>query len=151
MTRPSDDELLDLLHNALAELDQVPRHVVEAAHVAFEWRTVDAELAELLYDSSAAGELAGVRSDVTARQLSFALGDVEIELLVRDAETEPRIDVQVLPAGVQMLEVRDGESSAPVTTDAHGRCSVPVPRARRLQLLVPRATGHAVATPWITV
>jgi hypothetical protein len=151
VTPRSDEELIDLLHNALAELDQVPRPVVEAARGAFAWRNVDAELAELLYDSSVSPELAGVRSDVAARQLSFALGDVEIELLVRDAEAEPRIDVQIIPAGVQTLEVRDGETSAPTTTDAHGRCTLPLPRARRIQLLLTRADGSMVATPWITL
>lgn len=152
MTRHPDEDLIDLLHNALAELDQVPRKVVDAAHTAFEWRTVDAELAELLFDSSTQGELAGVRSDVAARQLSYGLGDVEIELLVRDAEAEPRIDVQIVPAGPRTLEVRNGESSETVTTDEHGRCTLPLPRARRVQLVL-RATdgGPAVATPWISL
>ena len=150
MTRPSDDELVDLLHNALAELDHVPRHVVEAARAAFEWRTVDAELAALLYDS-ATSQPAGVRAETASRQLSFAADGVEIEILVRDAELEPRLDIQIVPPAIRTIQIRDGQTTATATTDELGRCTVPVPRAARIQLLIDAHDGRQpIATPWLS-
>jgi len=44
--------------------------VIEGARAAWTWRTIDQELAELVFDS--AGELTGVRSEDTARQLTYS-------------------------------------------------------------------------------
>lgn len=151
MTRPSDDELIDLLHNALAELDHVPRHVVEAARAAFEWRTVDAELAALLYDSST-NQPAGVRAETASRQLSFAADGVEIEILVRDSELEPRLDIQIVPPAIMTIQIRDGQTATTTTTDELGRCTVPVPRSARIQLLIDGHDGRQpIATPWLSL
>src|SRR5512132_2576246 len=52
MTSPwwvDDDELLGELHRAL---EPVPASFVEAGKMAFTWRSIDAELAALTYDSS---------------------------------------------------------------------------------------------------
>ena len=67
----TDDELLAELREAVAEADLVTDRQREAARAAFTWRTVDAELAELLHDSAL--EAAGVRgADDAPRTLSFA-------------------------------------------------------------------------------
>ena len=58
-TDPNDDALEELLGAALRPADPVPRHVVAAARGAFTWRTIDQELADLVFDS--ATELTGVR------------------------------------------------------------------------------------------
>ena len=46
-----------------------PSGCLTGARAAWTWRTIDEELAELVFDSAA--ELTGVRSEDTARQLTF--------------------------------------------------------------------------------
>ena len=80
MSAYDDDRLLDLLTRALSQADPVPEHVVEAARASFTWRTIDAELAELVYDS-AGEELVGVRSAEATRQVTFRAPGIEIEVM----------------------------------------------------------------------
>ena len=93
-TRPTDDELLAELREAVAEADLVTDRRREAARAAFTWRTVDAELAELLHDSALEAGAAVRGADDPARTLSFASGELTLEVEVDgDAVTG-----QVLPA-----------------------------------------------------
>jgi hypothetical protein len=45
------DQMLGRLRAVASRADPVPAGVVVAARGAFQWRTIDAELAELVYDS----------------------------------------------------------------------------------------------------
>ena len=47
-----DEELLAALRVALAERQAVPLEFVEAAKSAFAWHNIDAELAQLTYESN---------------------------------------------------------------------------------------------------
>ena len=78
----SDDDLLDLVGRALRAADPVPDRVIEGRRAAWTWRTIDEELAELVFDSAA--ELTGVRSEDTARQLTFHAPGMEIEVMIVD-------------------------------------------------------------------
>ncbi|MGI8459208.1 MAG: hypothetical protein ACR2LI_14005 [Propionibacteriaceae bacterium] len=93
---------------ALADQDAVPRRVVEAGYAAFAWRSIDAELAELLYDS-ATQELAtsGSRSDqATVRAMTFASEQANIELEVHD----DAVLGQIVPAlSGDVVVIVDGE------------------------------------------
>jgi hypothetical protein len=77
-----DEQLLAELKGVLAQVDPVPGHVTAAARAALGWRTLDEDLADLLYDSSEELEPVGVRGEDQPRTLSFrgpSLGlDVEI-------------------------------------------------------------------------
>ncbi|MGA9597612.1 MAG: hypothetical protein WBV06_15770, partial [Acidimicrobiia bacterium] len=84
----TDDQLLARIAGALAA-DPVPEAVLDAARATFTWRTIDAELASLVFDSADEG-LVGVRSTETARQMTFRTPGVEIELVVV-SETRRRI------------------------------------------------------------
>ena len=83
------------LRAIFGHLDPVPQLLDEAARAAFTWRTVDAELAELMRDSAEAprrrrGLL--VRGGSGPRQLSFESPRLGIELEVdrdRPARTAP--------------------------------------------------------------
>ena len=90
-----DDELLELVGRALRAVEPVPEHVITGALAAWTWRTIDAELAELVFDSAA--ELTGVRSEDTARQVTFQAPGVEIEVMVID-DAVRRIVGQLIPA-----------------------------------------------------
>ena len=106
-----DDELVARLAEALPKADPVPAAVTEFAKAAFGWRTIDAELAELVFDS-AVDELVGVRSEDDTRQVTFRAPGVEIEVAVM-ADGVRRIVGQLVPAargGHRAALSREGEA-----------------------------------------
>jgi hypothetical protein len=139
---------LALLAESLDEVERVPASVFEAAYAAFSWRTIDAELAHLTYDSSSAEALAGVRSQQAAlRAMTFASTSFTIELQV-----EPTMLLgQVIPTsepGLLHVAMRDGTNFT-VPFDELGCFTIDPtpPGAFRLQF-----PGEAsVVTDWITL
>ena len=75
-----DNEILDVLRKGLRQSDPVPSTVSEFAAALFTWRDIDAELAELTFDSVDESTLAGVRSTSTARMISFEVARWTIDL-----------------------------------------------------------------------
>ena len=143
----SDDDLLELVGRALRAADPVPDRVTDGARAAWTWRTIDQELAELVFDSAA--ELTGVRSEDTARQLTFRAPAMEIEVMVVD-EASRRIVGQLIPPGaftVQLLSSDDVVRDA--TSDRLGRFSFDAvaPGPVRLAIIDPDGT-HIVTTEW---
>jgi len=144
MTR-NDDELLELLGRALRVADPVPEHVMEAARAASTWRTIDQELAELVFDS--ATELAGVRSEDTARQLTFRAPGVEIEVMMVD-ESSRRIVGQLVPPQAATVRLAGGDREIEQEADRLGRFAfdgVP-PGPVRLSVVIDGA--RVVTTEW---
>jgi hypothetical protein len=120
MTYPLDDHLIEELAAAIAAGDPVPAEVNAAAKASYTWRTVDAELAELVYDS-AVEELAGVRSaEGTARQVTFRAPGVEIEIAILSVGTR-RLVGQLVPPQRADVELRWGSESRTVPSDELGR------------------------------
>lgn len=117
-TEPTDDELVELLGRALAGADPVPDHVVAGARGALTWRTIDAELAELAFDS--ARDLAGVRSGDTNRELTFQAPGVEIEIMIVD-ETSRRLVGQLVPPGPHAIDLVASDGVTSVDADRLGR------------------------------
>lgn len=75
-----DEVLLALLRRGLQAADPVPTEVTTAAKASFTWRTIDAELMELSFDS-AVDDLVGVRGgSPTARSLRFEVASLEVEV-----------------------------------------------------------------------
>jgi hypothetical protein len=145
MTR-NDDELLELLGRALRVADPVPEHVIEAARAASTWRTIDQELAELVFDS--ATELAGVRSEDTARQLTFRAPGVEIEVMVVD-ESKRRVVGQLVPPQAATIRLTGGDRETEQVVDRLGRFTfdgVP-PGPIRLSVLID--AERVVTTQWV--
>src|SRR3954451_11891577 len=105
-----DERWLADLREALQEARQVPRSVLEAGYSAYAWRTIDAELAELTYDSSTEDPaLAGARSQqAPLRALTFATGSVTLELQIEP----PVLLGQVVPPqpGELLVSLGDGTS-----------------------------------------
>ena len=143
----SDDDLLELVGRALRAADPVPDRVLTGARAAWTWRTIDEELAELVFDSAA--ELTGVRSEDTARQLTFRSPGMEIEVMIVD-EASRRIVGQLVPPGtftVQLLSsddlVRDEN------TDRLGRFSFDAVAPGPVRLAVIDLDGTlVVSTEW---
>lgn len=114
-----DDELIELLGQALDRADPVPERVMDGARAALTWRTIDTELAELVFDS--ARELAGVRADEDPhRQITFRAPGVEIEVMVID-EGRRRLVGQLVPPSVATVELVGGDAVRSAQTDRLGR------------------------------
>jgi hypothetical protein len=127
----ADDEPLLAELRALGRLvDPVPERVVFAAKASLSWLTVDAELAELTYDSALdERRLEVVRGHGGARMLTFEAPQLTIEIQVSDAGSERRLVGQLVPAQpAAVLLVRHSGGTTEATTDPDGRFRIePVP------------------------
>src|SRR5271169_3310951 len=101
-----DEELFALLQQALRSRQAVPPEFVVAAKNAFAWHNIDAELAQLTYDSAVGAgvgpsAVAGTRSEAASiRALTFASSQLTIELEV----TADSLLGQVVPTQVATIE-----------------------------------------------
>ena len=79
-----DDQLMAALREATQARQAVPAAFVETARAAYAWHNIDAELAELSYDSSVDAEQGTlVRSETASvRTLTFSSARMSIELEV---------------------------------------------------------------------
>lgn len=149
MNWESDEELAADLAAAILTEQAVPERFVAAGKAAFAWRTVDAELAQLVADSAGQDALAGTRADhAEVRTVTFAAGDVTI-----DVEIAPDALLgQVVPAREGELEVveRDGATRTTAVDDVGWFTLRPGPAGTfRLRF---RSPGRRdVLTAWITV
>lgn len=151
MTEPlnaaPDDQLADALAQVLAAVDPVPEHVSAAARAAFTWRTIDAELAELAFDSAA--QSLGVRSGEINRQVTFRSASVEIELMITESEAR-RLVGQLIPPDVAGIELVSGDDSATVDSDHLGRFTFDQLPAGPARLVVRGVDGAVLAqTDWL--
>ena len=143
----SDNELLELVGRALRAAEPVPEHAITGALAAWTWRTIDAELAELVFDS--ATELTGVRSEDTARQVTFQAPGVEIEVMVID-EAARRIVGQLIPGAEMTVELHGGDRVLTTESDHLGRFGFDEVLAGPVRLTILGAAGEAVVhTEWM--
>lgn len=143
-----DDQLLTALKDALSARDAVPDEFIEAAKNAFAWHNIDAELAQLTYDSTSglASAAMATRADTAAiRELTFTSARLTIELEV----AEDSLLGQIIPAQVATIDIqsRAGSTQA-VSSDEVGFFSVePIPPGPfRLRC---QAAGIDVVTAWV--
>lgn len=149
-----DQRLLDELQLVLAQVDPVPGHVTAAAEAALGWRTLEDDLAELLYDSSEQDVLAGVRSGDQPRMLSFRGRSLGVDVEISGSGPHRVMTGQLLPAGPAQILVRHGAGVVEIEADAQGRfvaAGVPAGtvslRCRPNGLEQPRP----LATPWLPI
>lgn len=145
-----DEELLAALREALRARQAVSPEFVEAAKNAFAWHNIDAELAQLTYDSSRdSGYEASVRAeDASIRALTFTSAHLTIELEV----TQDSLVGQIIPgqAGTIKVQPREGAEAA-FPADEIGCFSVrPIPSGP-FRLRCRTAAGLDVLTGWITL
>jgi len=141
-----DDELVDLVGRALRTVDPVPEHVLDGAMAAWTWRTIDAELAQIVFDSAA--ELTGVRSEVMERQLTFQVGGIEIEVMVVDGS---RLVGQLVPAMATTITQANEERTISTRSDHLGRFSFDelLPHPVRLTVHRPHDGRPPIHTVWM--
>jgi hypothetical protein len=147
-----DDALLADLQLA-GRLDEMPSEMVAAAKAGFVWRTMDAELAELVADSAEDDmSLAGVRGAPTVRMLTFQSPTLTVEVEALATGSSRRLVGQLVPPQAGRLEVRHGGVTMTVAADALGRFSVDhiVPGPVSLYCSGV-AGGAAVSTDWVVL
>ena len=115
------DELEQQLRELAARFDPVPPRLLDAAVDSYTWRTVDSDLAELVFDSQAEDQAALVRGGEHARLVSFAAGDLVIDLEITGGGQDRRIIGQLAPPQRAAVEIRQGSDVTGLDTDELGR------------------------------
>jgi hypothetical protein len=145
-----DDQLLAALREAILAREAVPSCFVEMGKNAYAWHNIDAELAQLTYDSSTDREpVTAVRSEAASiRALTFTSAHLSIELEV----AESLLLGQIVPPQAGTLEIQTRSGTAATTPiDEIGCFAVdPIP-ASPFRLRCRTADGTDVLTGWITL
>jgi hypothetical protein len=145
-----DEELLTALRRAVRSREAVPADFVAAAKGAFAWRNIDAELAELTYDSLTSVEDAlSMRAEpASIRALTFTSPRLTIELeVVGDS-----LLGQIVPAQPTVITVQPKSgASTVVDADDIGRFLLQPMPAGLFRLRCRTATGIETLTGWITL
>jgi hypothetical protein len=147
------DPLLDEFRELFADADPVPPLVTETAKAALGWRRLDADLAELLSDSSLeTGELALARgAGATLRSVSFSAGPLTIDLEIHGENAERTLLGQLSPpppqARIEVQSAGDGAPAAVVDPDELGRFRAQLPPGKAFRLRV--ALGEGPRAKWI--
>ena len=150
-----DDDVLESELRRLATLaDPVPAAVLEVAKAGLAWRTIDAELAELSYDSMLEGAGAGARGGA-GRELTFEAGGFVVDLQVSDP-ADPfdagSLLGQLVPSQPAVIEIRTPTEVVEVTADGLGRFRAPHPGPGPISLRCRLGErGTTIATDWVTV
>ena len=110
-----DEQLLAALREALEAGEAVPPEFIEVGKNAYAWHNIDAELAQLTYDSSHEPDAAlSLRAEAASiRALTFTSAHLTIELEV----SEDSVLGQVVPAQSGMIEIQ-GREGPTATTEA---------------------------------
>jgi len=146
-----DEELFDALKVALSTRQSVPPGFIEAGKNAYAWRNIDAELAQLTYDSvHDRAALASVRSEPAAiRALTFASAQLTIELEVSDDCLYGQV-IPTLPGTIE-IQAHAGTVGVSPVDDLGSFRITPIPaNPFRLSYSV-ASDAAAVQTQWITL
>ncbi|GAA2500619.1 hypothetical protein [Winogradskya humida] len=122
----SDEALLQVLTQALHTPDPTPASVREAARAVYTWRTIEAELAELVHDSRVDElAMAGLRAEeADLRTLSFESSTLTIELGV---STTALLGQLVPPGPTEVTVHREGSAAYSVPVDPDGTFRIAPP------------------------
>jgi hypothetical protein len=144
-----DDTLMDALREAIRAREAVPTWFVETGKSAYAWHNIDAELAQLTYDSERDQRMVTTTRSETAsiRALTFTSARLSIELEV----SEDSLLGQILPPQAGTLEIHTTTGIDNTTVDEIGIFAVePIPNGSfRLRYRTPN--GVDVMTGWITL
>jgi len=145
-----DDAVMAELRQAAGQADPLPAESVAAARAAFAWRTLDAELARLAYDSLLEDQpLAGVRGVGTPRLLTFEAAGLTVEVEAAGEGPERRLLGQLVPPQPGRVELRHRGGPATVEADGMGRFAFPGVLPGPVSLRCDPASGAGtVCTDW---
>jgi hypothetical protein len=148
----ADEQLMADLARVVAERDPVPPHLLEMARESFTWRTIDAELAELVADSLRPEDAALVRtSAATVRLIVFATRDERVEIEVVTDNGQRQLVGELSPAGPGSLTVEHDTGPLTEAIDAEGRFLVPHVPSGLIRLRCERAGKRPLVTAWVQI
>ncbi|MGH3342612.1 MAG: hypothetical protein ACRDPK_06945 [Carbonactinosporaceae bacterium] len=151
MTSENDDlALLAQLGAALAEADPVPPDVIESARASLAWRTVDAELAELVEDSTLT-PMQGVRGPGEARQLTFQAHELTVAVELTQRSDGHQLLGQLAAPQPAHIEVRHPLTHATVEADDLGRFAVYRLPAGPVSLSCTVRGRRRIVTAWVSI
>lgn len=152
---PGDTELEEELRRVVAQVEPIPAGLVEAAVGAFTWRTIDADLAELVFDSLVDhDEAALVRGTGQGRMLSFRASSLTIDVEVTGTGASRRLVGQLVPPQRASVDIRHGDNAVTVEADELGRFSAGSLQAGPISLRCRPHTESAlptVVTDWVAI
>ncbi len=142
-----DNDLLALLEEALDAEGDVPPDFIAAGKAAFVWRTIDAELAALVYDSDREPALTRTQTTADLRALTFASANITIELEL----TATGLIGQLVPPSNAEIDVQTAAGvTGSVTTDELGCFTIRVIPQEPFRLRCRAGETVDVLTTWIT-
>jgi hypothetical protein len=147
-----DEQLLAALREAMRAREAVPAGFVETGKSAYAWHNIDAELAQLTYDSSRERDrdvVASMRSEAASiRALTFTSAHLSLELEV----TGGSLLGQIIPLRSGTLEIQTRAGATTTTSvDEIGCFAIdPIPDGP-FRLRCRTADGTDVLTGWITL
>ncbi|WP_206791237.1 hypothetical protein [Amycolatopsis sp. MtRt-6] len=146
----ADDELMDVLRAAAAAADPVPDLVLRQARAALTTRDLDAELADLAFDSDLA-EAGAVRAGgEDVRLLSFEASRVSVELQVEYARGRVALRGLITGAtGEAVIEVAGERHTRPIGPEGWFTATG-LPRGAT-RVTVTAADGTTVTTGWASL
>lgn len=155
MTR-DDDIILDELRRVFAAIDPIPERVRLAARAAIEWRTVGADVADLVHDSSVDERAIAGRGACEPRMLTFAAPPLTIALEAEARADETlRLVGRLAPPQPAQVVVRHGEELIATRADERGRFVASGvargPVSVRIRLGAGAGGGRLVETAWLTI
>jgi len=143
-----DEQLLAALGDAMRARQVVPDSFVDMGKSAYAWHNIDAELAQLTYDSSREPAV-GLRSETASiRALTFTSAHLSLELEV----TGDSLLGQIIPprSGTLETQTRAGTTTT-IPVDEIGCFAIdPIPDVP-FRLRCRTADGADVLTGWITL
>ncbi len=149
---PDDDELEEELRRLAAQLDPVPPELLRGAAGAFAWRDIDAELAELVFDSLLDfDEATLVRGSPERRLVSFAGGGLTIDVEVTSAGPARTVMGQIVPPQRGVVDIRRPQETVTVEADELGRFRSGPLSPGPLSLRLRPAAGPPVVTDWLAL
>jgi hypothetical protein len=144
-----DEELVVALRQAVRAGECVPADFVAAAKNAFAWHNIDAELAQLTYDSTRDLEPTPLRAETASiRALTFTSANLMIELEV----TSDSLIGQIVPpeAGTIKVQPKVGAETS-VVADEIGLFAIqPIPSGS-FRLHCRTDSGLEALTGWIAL
>jgi len=144
-----DQEVLAKLREGLRSSDPTPSDIAEFAKAAFEWRGIDAELAELDFDSVEGDQLQGVRSTATSRMISFQAGQWMLD--VEYDEATGRLMGHISPQSSFTVELHTSGALFSVESDELGRFEAESVSPGPLSMVLRLGDGSVIKTQWVVL
>jgi hypothetical protein len=152
MVNPADTQLLDELRRAASQSDPPPPTVVEAARSSFTWRTIDAELAALTFDSGVDRPVTALRGSAGPRLMTFSSSGLDIEVEVVNLGSQRQLVGQLVPPQAADIDVRHAAGTTTIQADQLGRFVADAIGSGPVSLrcrLAATPSGPPVVTEWV--